>query len=439
MKIRMLLLTVILTIFGISAISFAEGEDNLLYMKDFGINVIEIENSNSSIRPFSLFVKSIEEHIFDECKKHSEIISLEGYSITIEELSDLITAHSEFMIYSGGFTAYVYKNTGYVAYFIPRYLFDSQEEDENARALIADKIKYYTDYAKSQSDDVVAQLLIAHDKLIQDVYYDLEFEDLSFHAYGMLADGKGVCQAYAEIIYMMAKEFGIEAWFCSSKAAGEIDKDGVAKEVGHIWNYIKLDDEWYHLDATWNDPDANTSTAGLYDTAYHKYFLVSDDKMADHETEYEWIITLDEKPVCDSVIYEQNYLFNISAPFTAEYKDGYFNAVITINGKSDVIKTKTLHTDSVLASNGCMDEDSFLIYYAFTKSIKDASFIFAADKDSQISDAKVLVKNQTVGVGTIAVFDISLSSIPYSEEGNNCLFVWSLETLEPYSKKVYMN
>jgi len=44
---------------------------------------------------------------------------------------------------------------------------------------------------------------------------------------------------------------------------------------GHIWNAVRIRDEWLHMDLTWDDP---VSTDGK-DYLYHKYFLVSTEEM----------------------------------------------------------------------------------------------------------------------------------------------------------------
>lgn len=45
----------------------------------------------------------------------------------------------------------------------------------------------------------------------------------------------------------------------------------------HVWNIVKIDDKYYHLDATYSD------TSSWYDTSKYRYFLVSDDFMlTDH-------------------------------------------------------------------------------------------------------------------------------------------------------------
>ena len=49
---------------------------------------------------------------------------------------------------------------------------------------------------------------------------------------------------------------------------------------GHIWNAVKIDNTWLHLDLTWDDPvDVNGK-----DYLYHKYFLVSTEEMAEADS-----------------------------------------------------------------------------------------------------------------------------------------------------------
>ena len=53
----------------------------------------------------------------------------------------------------------------------------------------------------------------------------------------------------------------------------------------HIWNYVKVNGSWYHIDATWND---NASD----DTSYmHEYFMLTDEelKKKDSSTAHNYI------------------------------------------------------------------------------------------------------------------------------------------------------
>ena len=49
----------------------------------------------------------------------------------------------------------------------------------------------------------------------------------------------------------------------------------------HVWNYVKVDDEWLHLDLTWDDP---VSTDGK-DILDDSYFLIDDNKLKETEKE----------------------------------------------------------------------------------------------------------------------------------------------------------
>ena len=48
--------------------------------------------------------------------------------------------------------------------------------------------------------------------------------------------------------------------------------------TGHIWNAVKVNDEWLHLDLTWDDP---VSVGDNKDYLFHTYFLVSNEAMAE--------------------------------------------------------------------------------------------------------------------------------------------------------------
>jgi len=82
-----------------------------------------------------------------------------------------------------------------------------------------------------------------HDYIVANVAYDLNYREHS--AYAALVQGRTVCQGYALLLYKMLEKAGIEVRIISGRAGGE----------NHAWNMVNLDGIWYHLDATWDDPD----------------------------------------------------------------------------------------------------------------------------------------------------------------------------------------
>ena len=47
--------------------------------------------------------------------------------------------------------------------------------------------------------------------------------------------------------------------------------ENIKEPAGHVWNAVKINNEWLHLDLTWDDP---VSSDGK-DYLYHKYFLIN--------------------------------------------------------------------------------------------------------------------------------------------------------------------
>jgi len=122
------------------------------------------------------------------------------------------------------------------------------------------------DVVKSEKDPKKIIQLI-HDYIIEKTKYDKERADKdiinydSNTAYGVLFQGYGVCNGYADIMSIFLNRYNIPNYKISS--------------TNHIWNAVKLDNTWYHLDLTWDDP----ITKDGKEVVLHDYFLISTAKL----------------------------------------------------------------------------------------------------------------------------------------------------------------
>jgi len=74
----------------------------------------------------------------------------------------------------------------------------------------------------------------------RNIYNGDENLDYNRTLYGALVDNNIVCEAYAQAVQLLAKEFGIDRI--------------TAKSVTHEWSFVKMDDDvWYIFDLTWDD------------------------------------------------------------------------------------------------------------------------------------------------------------------------------------------
>lgn len=136
--------------------------------------------------------------------------------------------------------------------------------------------------------------LALHDYIAKNTSYDYKnymakTETAEDHtAYGVLINKIGVCDGYSMAFKLLLKEAGIE----SSIVTGTINGGG------HAWNIVKLDNEYYQVDVTFDAPFVNGTTTQILT---HTYFNITDDVMSkDHVWEKS------KYPLCVAVKYSLN-------------------------------------------------------------------------------------------------------------------------------------
>jgi hypothetical protein len=127
-----------------------------------------------------------------------------------------------------------------------------------------------------------------HDYIVANVAYDTSLKNYS--AYEGLKSGLTVCSGYAQLAYKMLNESGVETKIVVGTGNGE----------SHAWNLVKLDNMWYHLDCTWDDPVPDVKGRILYN-----YFNLSDSEISkDH------IFEKLDYPVANQVYNNKISIFN---------------------------------------------------------------------------------------------------------------------------------
>ena len=115
--------------------------------------------------------------------------------------------------------------------------------------------KVYNLYIKSCNNDY-KKVIAAHDYIIKNCVYNVEgidddtLTDDDFTAYGVLVKGKAVCEGYAKAFKMLMDIADIDCIMVT----GTVGED----DIPHAWNMVKLEDSWYHVDVTYDDPNPET-------------------------------------------------------------------------------------------------------------------------------------------------------------------------------------
>lgn len=144
--------------------------------------------------------------------------------------------------------------------------------------------------------------LLIHDILVRDVSYDTDAVEIvdSYNnaatVYGTLVEKKALCSGYAVTFKLLCNRVGIS---CSTV-------NGISKDIGHMWNIVRLDGFWYHVDVTWDDP----VTDGDENLIRYDYFNVTDEWISfDHDIAqgYERLEIILESPYPENEIIFFNF------------------------------------------------------------------------------------------------------------------------------------
>ncbi|HHL3303906.1 TPA: S-layer homology domain-containing protein [Bacillus cereus] len=138
--------------------------------------------------------------------------------------------------------------------------------------------KEQTEYVMKQAKAIVSSITqvgmddhekvkAIHDYVVKHISYDTSYK--AYTAYEALVNRSAVCQGYALLTYQLLKEAGIENHFVTGTGDGQ----------PHAWNLVKIENKWYHLDTTFDDPVPDEQGRVTY-----SYFNLSDEQIArNHE------------------------------------------------------------------------------------------------------------------------------------------------------------
>lgn len=132
-------------------------------------------------------------------------------------------------------------------------------------------------------------------EIIEKDLYDEGEKGLFGTAYGCLVEGSAVCQGYAEAFQYIMNRIGIESGICH----------GSVSDGPHAWNYVKLNNKYYWIDVTWDDPVPEENGT---EVLRHTYCLIDDERMLNsHLADYDCLFI----PKCYSM--EENYFVRNNA------------------------------------------------------------------------------------------------------------------------------
>lgn len=219
-------------------------EDNFNYVDNYmGIGISnKIELINFIYYALNSGISSTERYIDRSYSNYQNDIDMltinngEGFKETISLLNNFVHPYNSSnnikLTYGGDYTIGISINKAY------------SNDDIAAINEIVDKV---IKEKLNNNMPTREKIKIIHDYIIDNAEYDkLKYENKndttykSNTAYGVLVQGYGTCNGYADAMAIFLDKLNIINYKISNSE--------------HIWNLVYLDGKWHHLDLTWDDP-----------------------------------------------------------------------------------------------------------------------------------------------------------------------------------------
>ena len=139
--------------------------------------------------------------------------------------------------------------------------------DDNDIKMITSKIDELLPQLVSNTNSLENNIKNVHDYIINNSKYDSNRSDKgvtsykSDTAYGPLFEGYALCGGYTDLMELFLERMNIKSFKVSSE--------------NHIWNAVYINNNWRHLDLTWDDPVATDGK----DYLEYNYFLIDTDQL----------------------------------------------------------------------------------------------------------------------------------------------------------------
>ena len=118
----------------------------------------------------------------------------------------------------------------------------TKNDQKEAVAKLKSRVSEIVKEAKNMNSDYEKELYV-HDYIIDNCTYEKSDSNaLIYTSYGCLVEGKAVCEGISKAMQLLLVNCGVK---CQTVT-------GARNTEPHMWNIVKVNGNWYHVDTTWD-------------------------------------------------------------------------------------------------------------------------------------------------------------------------------------------
>lgn len=149
------------------------------------------------------------------------------------------------------------------------YLYTAEQVEDMQKKIDIEANKILSDITDGMSEYEIVKLF--YDRLASEIEYNENAENLR-DIYGAFVDKSTVCGGFAKAFSYLCSRIGIES----------ITITGDFNETPHMWNMVRIGNDWYHIDVT-----AGNAINTEFPYIRYDYFCVTDEVIKKYHTLYE--------------------------------------------------------------------------------------------------------------------------------------------------------
>lgn len=241
-------------------------------------------------------------HIIACIGNRKGVATLSSYNISTTRLRHVVSMaflEAPDLCYVSGTYRYYYNTyTNIVTYIEIEYNCNDSAIDGMMKEVQRERDKILDLIDKDMTE--LEKVMLVHNYIVANHEYDYSYTIYDIH--GFFTSRKGTCSAYSKAMTYILRAAGVECSYARSN------------EMNHVWNLVKIDGMWYHVDATWDDPNDRVGYCS------YTYFLKSDDYFEKHCDHYSW----ESDYMAKSAWYDEYYFKSYNSPM--QYYEGEWYA-----------------------------------------------------------------------------------------------------------------
>lgn len=205
--------------------------------------------------------KKAYEALYNAARTHTEDADISSLKIKKSEIDKIYWAfdydNPQFFALANGYAYRYYPSTGIVATISLKYSRTAIQET-NLKTAFESSANSAIEAAKALPTEY-DKLKYIHDWIVNRTDYTLNGPVYKSEADGPIVYGQALCEGYSKSFMYLAQSLGFDC----------VCIVGTANGGPHMWNMVKVNGSWYHIDTTFDDPVMSDGSR----TLTHDYFL----------------------------------------------------------------------------------------------------------------------------------------------------------------------